>query len=358
MPNSFDNRLKEKDNESVNPFQKINEAKMNIRDTVSKNKEYIGDILFGIIWGLITLTMIGLLDLIDPNFDYENYKTVYFWIEYITLQGALWSIRVLMKQLGDKKEFRTNVGYIKLQNDLNKFVEKDSEQPFIEKHAQIDRYNRKKNAWLNKQKRKLIKIANKNRITNLVDYFNYFEKNENRDDFNLEPFEMKTDIAYTKERKQKRWINKQKRISKNINLIFNKMKTNYIEQNIDTLKVKYNEVSRPILVSGSTNQDNDLLGGNYKEYNTREFIKLTLPGALFAAFFMFLIVPFSESSFIKDPSAWFKFISKTFLIAFAAFTMWNSNPELFRKTKQKALSERVNTLNQYYKKEKETQKKT
>lgn len=344
----FERKLREESEKEKNKFDKVKDKDLGINEENIKDYSFISDIVIFITSSLLMLGVLGFLEVINANFDWSAYLSVNFWIEYIILQATSWSARIILRNLGDRKEYRNNKDYKMLQLKMQNFVEEDSKKPFIERYSEIDDKFRKLTAFKNKQKRKLIKLSNKYRITNIVSYVYTLENNDTGD---LNLFEMKSDIIHTNKWKQRRWSKKQLKVNAKMNNILNTLTKNWISQNLDTVKVKYNKVSRTILVSGFYSKENQYLGEDYKDNSTTEFMKMTIPTTVFAMAFMFLIIPLKDSSLSTDWEAWFKLIIKTFIVFFSGLMMWLNNPDLFRRTKQKALSERVNRLNIYSKEE-------
>lgn len=344
---SFDKRLQEEENKNKenalkNIYNTTQEELSNVKRKLKDNSGKISDIVFLVISSIAVLTIVGLIELIDGEFDFSRYSTISFWVEYLMIQIASWLMRILYKIVGDRKEYRENMTYHAIKKDIQKIVDYDNEKPFIDIYAEKDRINRKTIAWKNKIRYKILKICNKYKINNIVRHLN---NPLNSDIDTLEPFELKSDIITLNNSKKALKVNKM------IDELMRQLTKQWIDNNLDMQKVKYNNVSKTILVNGfSSNSGNDSgIGNNYQENNFKHFINDNIVGFLITAIFLFLIIPMIGSGFKKDPTAWLKFLTKAFTVFFAGIMSWWNNNQLFTKTKIKALTERNDTLNKYYK---------
>lgn len=350
---TFEEQL-EKGQEEINKnevFKKIDELKLGATEKYKKNKGVIGDVFFLIASSIVILVILGLMELIDAKFDWSRYTTAYFWVDYFITQLATWSLRIMVKGVANRKEFRSNSTYLTLQSEMQTLVDEDSKNPFIEEEANVDDALRKVNAFKNKLKGKIVKYANKYKITNIIPYVKYIENIQN--DEEVIKFEFQSDITYVNERKRKRWIKKQYKLNNELNSILIKLSPQWIEQNIDNQKVNYNKVSFTILVNGFTSTKHSTNNENYKTNSTSEFMKLTLPFFFVISIAMFILLPLTASELTKDVGAWAKLIVKFGIVGFSGVMMWINNPELFNKTENKALSQRVNRIKIYKKNKKD-----
>ena len=178
---TFEEQL-EKGQEEINKnevFKKIDEIKLGATEKYKKNKGVIGDVFFLIASSIVILVILGLMELIDAKFDWSRYTTAYFWVDYFTTQLATWSLRIMVKGVANRKEFRSNSTYLTLQSEMQTLVDEDSKNPFIEEEANVDDALRKVNAFKNKLKGKIVKYANKYKITNIIPYVKYIENIQN-----------------------------------------------------------------------------------------------------------------------------------------------------------------------------------
>lgn len=300
---------------------------------------WVGELFNILVFAVVSLVPIGLLTLLDPNWDWSMYSTSLFWIDYLTIQGVSWygrwwifSTRVRYLLLVDKT-------YLTNEKNIQTFVDKDFEEPFIEKYADEDNHDRKVRAWRRKIKTKLIRLNNRWHINNMASHFKITQNGEN---IVSKPFELKSD--------KKIWVCKQKRLNTKINVLFERLTNEWIETNLDTIKIKYSKVSKSILVNGFTPNQTVNDEANYKTESAKVFLSSTMPMFIFVSFIMFLIVPLFGSGLSKDLNAWGMFLTKVALVASSIFMVWINSRKLFRATEVKASGERSSTLNKYYKK--------
>ena len=306
---------------------------------------WVGELFNILVFAVVSLVPIGLLTLLDPNWDWSMYLTSLFWIDYLTIQGVSWygrwwifSTRVRYLLLVDKT-------YLTNEKNIQTFVDKDFEEPFIEKYADEDNHDRKVRAWRRKIKTKLIRINNRWHINNMASHFKITQNGEN---IGLDAFSLKSD--------KKIWVFKQKRLNTKINVLFERLTNEWINNNLDTIKIKYSKVSKSILVNGFTPNQTVNDEANYKTESAKVFLSSTMPMFIFVSFIMFLIVPLFGSGLSKDLNAWGMFLTKVALVASSIFMVWINSRKLFRATEVKASGERSGTLNKYYKKYEESKK--
>ena len=306
---------------------------------------WVGELFNILVFAVVSLVPIGLLTLLDPNWDWSMYLTALFWIDYLTIQGVSWygrwwifSTRVRYLLLVDKN-------YLTNEKNIQEFVDKDFEEPFIEKYADEDNHDRKVRAWRRKIKTKLIRINNRWHINNMASHFKITQNGEN---IGLDAFSLKSD--------KKIWVCKQKRLNTKINVLFERLTNEWINNNLDTIKIKYSKVSKSILVNGFTPNQTVNDEANYKTESAKVFLSSTMPMFIFVSFIMFLIVPLFGSGLSKDLNAWGMFLTKIALVASSIFMVWINSRKLFKATEVKASGERSSTLNKYYKKHEESKK--
>ena len=347
---------------------KVSKKKLTLEDVgVNPNEDnplknyWVGELFNILVFAVVSLVPIGLLTLLDPNWDWSMYLTALFWIDYLTIQGVSWygrwwifSTRVRYLLLVDKT-------YLTNEKNIQEFVDKDFEEPFIEKYADEDNHDRKVRAWRRKIKTKLIRLNNRWHINNMASHFKITQNGEN---IVSKPFELKSDKLYLRSLKKRFWrifngfvkfrnwrINRKiTKINNKVNAKFEKLTTEWIDNNLDTIKIKYSKVSKSILVNGFTPNQTVNDEANYKTESAKVFLSSTMPMFIFVSFIMFLIVPLFGSGLSKDLNAWGMFLTKVALVASSIFMVWINSRKLFRATEVKASGERSGTLNKYYKK--------
>jgi hypothetical protein len=352
----IEKELQNNKNTKEETFQKLTKQVIGITDEGkdTKIKNMIGEIIIDFFLAIMTLVIIGLSELFSPNWEWAVYASATFWLSYGLTQSASWFARIWIYITRLKYHEKNDKEYHKLDGEIQNYVDKDFETPFIEEEANIDDYNRKKRAWLNRQKRKLIKIANKYRITNILPTV----KTINEIDLGETPFVLETDFEILKrwwelkfawKLRVKKFDRKKKRINSKVNKILNTITNQWVETNLETMKVKYNKVSRTILTNGYSASKGDDNTPNYKKNTSSIFLRYTMPSFMFMSIFMFIIVPL-RGEYNNSASAWFQFLTKATLVFISGAFMWLSSQEMFNQTTKKATSERLSTINTYAKK--------
>lgn len=321
---------------SVNsPFQKIKVKDYNV-ETNKKIGLALSEAFNILVFAIVSLVPIGLTTLFTPNWDWSTYATAMFWVDYLIIQavswyGRTWSFNTRVRHLKG-----THTQYLQKKQNIQKYVDIDYTTPFIDESAIKDDRSRKIKTHKTSIKIKLIKIANKHRINNLSSELSLRINAENQVDT---PFLMKSDKKYR--------VGKERALNHKINGLFEKLSDEWILNNIDTVKVRYSEVSKTILTNGySPTQTVD----NHNDYKTnagRIFLSNTLPSFIFSSFVMFLVVPLLSSGIANTWGAWLTFLTKAGLVASSVVTIAIKSVPMFEATELKAISERENTLNNY-----------
>ena len=254
----------------------------------------------------------------------------------------------------------TDTVYLKNENQIQTFVDKDHDEPFIDEYADVDNRERKTRAWRRKIKRKLIRLNNRWHINNMSEHFKLTQNGIN---IASTLFVLKSDkLTLWIIRKGFRCIfkpfvwfhnllskNKQRKLNNRINRLFGLITDDWIINNIDTIKVLYSKVSKSVLVNGFTPKQTVNDEANYKTDSAKVFLSETMPMFIFVSLIMFLIVPLFGSGLSKDLNAWGMFLTKIALVASSIFMVWLNSKKMFRATEVKAVSERNTTLNKYWK---------
>lgn len=319
-------------------FNKLENKDLDIpKKDKSQTTTLIWEIAFTVLFALMTLFILGIYELFSSRWDWTIYTSGEFWRSYGIIQGASWFARIWVFLIRMKHYERFDKNYTNLEDDMQSLVDADYETPFIEEDANADDFNRKKRAWINKQKRKLIKIANKYHITNLLPMVRAVNSME----FEMHGFFLKSD--------KKMYRSTEKRVNRKVEYILKTIRDDWCETNLETVRVKYNKVSRTILTGGYVSNKSNDGTPDYKKKSSKAFIRNTVPSFLFVSVFMFLIVPLT-GELDKSADAWFKFLTNFMLVLASGAIMWYNTPELFKQTSLKAIAERVATTNGYAKK--------
>lgn len=333
----------------------IKQLENETKEEKSKRNHIITEIITTIVFALLTLLILGVANLIEGGFDFSMYSSMEFWTTYTTTQIASWFVRIWVWAVR-KNYFKKSDSRFLLSNyRIEFFAKADYEKPYIDEEVEKDRFNRKKTAFINQQKRLLIGIIKKYELTNVVKGLNNYI---NSDFSSLEAFDIESNIKYrttifnwfrSKKSKIDLFVKKLEKVNLKVKDIFYSMSDIYIKQNIDNIKVNFNDVSRSILLSGVSVGSNNLLGNNYEKGTTSKFIKLFMPTFLMFTVLSFLLLPFlAGSEFVRNAEAWGRFILSLFMTTFAGLIMFISSSDLFEETELRSIRAREDTLKNYY----------
>ena len=333
----------------------IEQLEKETKEPNKKNNAVITEVIITIVFALLTLGILGVANLIEGGFDFSLYSSMAFWTTYTTTQIASWFARIWVWGVRKNHFKRADNRFLLSHHKVEFFSKADYTTPYIDEAIEQDRFNRKKHAFINQQKLILMKLIKKYELTNIVEGLNSYIDS----DFQaLDEFETESNIKYqvnllnwfrSKEYKIKSWDKKLVKVNFEVKNIFYTMSETYINQNIDNIKVEFNDVSRSILLSGVSVGGENLLGNNYEKGTTSRFIKLFMPMFLMFTVLSFLLLPFlAGSEFVRSAEAWGKFILSLFMTTVAGLVMFTSSAELFEETELRSLRAREDTLKNYY----------
>lgn len=331
----FENEIIAKNNEfesKESTLGKVKEAHKEFKEKVKKSNYLVQNLLFGIFFGLITLILLGFTSLIQGEYDISKILTLKFLINWSIVQLATWFVRVWVTIM-KKRHLRLNdPTYLRVKGNINKHIENDDKEPFIDKNAKIDDYNRKLKAFTIKQKVKILSIAVKYQIDNLMGRLN-----------NVDTFE-----EFKLETKLKLSVRKQTKINAKLNILLRTLSSEWLKVNLDTQKVKYNEVSKSILVTGHKTINENQEGLSYTSNKVKNLFVMNMGGFIFSIIFLLVIQPILGSTLTGDIDAWISFLTNVFLVAFAAAMSLYNSDELFMEDEVKPLINVDTTLNEYW----------
>ena len=318
----------------------------------------VGELLTTFLMAIMTLILIGAPTLFDGKFDWSMYGEMSFWSRYITTQIASWFTRIWVYSKRRNNHKKNHTEYKRSYSMITLFTSYDYKVPYIDVSVDKDLKNRKTTAWKNLQKSKLLKYIKKYELTNVVESLNAFQIVDFK---GVETFYVKSNISNSKNKKsvlnsltrsKKRWEKKLIKISFKIQTIFYSMSTEYIEQNFDNIKVKFNNVSRSILQSGIKTPNESLIGYNYDKRTVSTFIKEFIPTFLMFSSISFLLIPLIKgSSFVKDANAWINFGISLSIVVFSGMSIIFTSEDMFERTDLRSILSREATLKKYYEQE-------
>ena len=189
---------------------------------------------------ILSLILIGVLELVQAGFDISVLLTANFWVRWFTMfVASLLMIIATMTISRNRIEANQKEGSLgKKATDLEEVVNKCSAniQNDIDRFIAETNLNRKKEAWKIKIKAEIYEISNSFNMNDHIQYAQYEKSPEYFDISRARP-----------------------KVRKRINLE-DKLDEKYIDENILNLKVKYNKVTRRMIENGERG-DKDYLDG-------------------------------------------------------------------------------------------------
>lgn len=349
MNNNFDAKFEneqKKQNQSLRE-ESLSKAKSEVEKVTNKIKNNVSNILISIGFGFITLVLLGAMTLINAEYDASKILTFEFLSQWVTLQITVFVIRIWFTNMRKNKEMNVNEPYLITKKGLQELIELDGETPFIEHYAKIDDKDRKVNAFKNGIKLKIHKLSYKYKL-NFITSFIMEAENENTFDL-LKEKGITSDIDISNVKFKKRWLKKLDKVEKKIVQYLIYLTDDWILVNIDSVKVKYNGVSRDLLTNGFSAKKDNLNGETYEGNAVKNFMLQFLPAFIMVTAFTFVIKPLSSSDFNTNLDAWLLFFTNLFSVVFSGFTAWNSGRTLFEKDILTPLMKRENRIKIYHK---------
>lgn len=314
----------EKTYEAYNQFKDVSTKQgKKVGDFVSKYWEQITSLIMAFI-------LIGVQQLAEANFNPKFFLDPDFWYEYIPYVMAIWII--ISSTVNGNKKWQSEVHgvYIKTKDDIQKHVDDNRVNPYIYEGSKIIDRRRKIEAWKSKISGKIDKLRRKSRITSI----------DNLKDFlNNDDIIIKLKIKVFQKARNKRLRDRFKEL-------FEYLGNEYIEQNFNNLKVKYNRVTETVLASGLKPRFGGLGDSDFQEHNTRELFNEFGVGFIVTSLLTAVIIALDLQQKDASITTWITFGFKALMLYTYYFRASARSKPIFEKTSLKALSERLSMLDE------------
>jgi len=303
-----------------------------------------------IISSTISLILIGLMEAVTTSFGWNFITSPSFWYRFLVFQFANIMLTLTITITLTKLKRQKDEKYNKNREELQEIAEYDKDEPFLDEETLEEDIRRKTNAWKNKIKRKRekwrLKIGDVTKISEPIEQNSEIIEVETKSDLTqIETFLINHDNFTLKEIKigvrvyrvaliPFEWhrVIKNKKTKKNI-LKYNYMLGDeYIVENIESLKIKYNSVSKSKLLSDvSVNVDengDEPLNINRTKMLVKKYGVKMLTTALITAFTGSMILEAQSLGL----AGWVNIATKIFILAINSFFAIIDNDDYFQAT--------------------------
>ena len=349
--------LEEKKSTLEQAQQIYKRSKDEISTKAKRVYNFFSKYLSQLIMTILSFLLIGISNFAEANYNFNFFKEAQYWFDLLIYLVAQWLIILSVTTGYFKYQKSSNKDYLKSKNEIGKFILINLDTPFIKKYADQSNKKRKINAYSKKIKEKIIKLVKKYDLGSLssvkqeiigggYDYIGNKEKQRRTLKNTLKKILSKFKIKRSKDK----GIEK---IQKLLLLIDD----SYLNNNIDSIKVKHIKVSESILISGISVKRKEETERTFKENKGKEIAGKFGSGMLLsqALMMIFLIMNFTIKKTTKE--AFLDFTFRALLLLYTYFKASAEAPDIFDKTILNAIRERENEINDYYKKFLEENKK-
>lgn len=298
-----------------------------------KNIERVGNYLqryfAQVFMVLLSLFLVGIQQFAEPQFDPYFFLRPKFWYDYLPFITAQWLILFAVVTGNIKYYTENDRDYEKTRLNIQQHVEDDKKTPYIFDGAKEESLKRKIKSFRQKISRIIDKKIKKYR-------FGTFAR--------LQAF-LDGDNTIIGHSDKKRAIRRYERIRHYLQGYVTQISDEYINKNIEHIKVKYIQVTESGLISGFKPLNNETYEPDFQEHTNKVIINDFGIGQLTTMILGFAIL--SLDLLVKDASiaTWIFFTIKMLFLFWVYFKANFRSYTIFKKTELKALQERDSMLN-------------
>lgn len=277
---------------------------------------------------IIAFFLIGIQQFAEPQFDPYFFIRPKFWYEFIPYVMAIWIIIVSTLTSNMKWLEEASANYTKTMDSIQRHVDDDKKTPYIYEGAKLVDRERKIIAWRSKISRQIDKKRHKAGIPTFAA---------------LKAFMAGDDKVFDSKIKTPK--NDQiMRLRASFEELFSYLEEDYIDTNIDSIKIDYNRVTETLLVSGVYPSDARHAESNFKENTSSVIFDEFGSGFIISSIFSAVLLALDLATKGAELSTWVVFIFKAFMLYTYFFRASARSPMIFQKTRLKAAQERDSML--------------
>lgn len=332
---SFEDKIKEsvdkKEKDNLNQAYDIyNKYKETTEEVNEKVYSWFQKYWEQIVSLFVAFFLIGIQQFAEPTFNPLFFLQPTFWYEFIPYVMAIWIIVVstLTSNMRWLEEIDQN--YLLIKQSIQKHVDKDKETPYIHKGSKIIDTQRKINAWRSEVSKKIDRKRKRVGISSFAELKAFVNGDDNV---------FKTKIKTPNRRQIIRY-------RAQFNELFSYLESEYIENNIESIEIKYNQVNESVLVSGLVPTRNRTQESDFKENTSSVIFNEFGIGFIISSLFSGVILALDLVQKGADITTWIVFIFKAFMLYTYFFRASARSKYIFGLTRLKALQERNSMLSQ------------
>ena len=330
--------------------KKIAQGKKIAKEETAKKVKKVRTFLPIAISSLLSLLLIGLIEAVNASFQWSFIQTPDFWYRFLIFQFANIMLTLTITVVLLKMKKQKDEAYLANKEGIKKLGEHDKDDPFLDDESMLESIKRKTNAWKNKVKRKREKwrlkigdleivdeklnekieieeVDNKSNLSQIETFLN------NRDNFTVRKikvgFKVYRVVLVPLEHARVLKNNKTRRKILKYNYM---LSDEYIMENIDSLKVNYNKVSKSkilsdVFIHSDENGDEPLSVSKTKMLVRKYSVKILIT-AFVTAFTGAMVLEAQNLGL----SAWVNIVTKIFILSTNAMFAIIDNDDLFQAT--------------------------
>lgn len=278
---------------------------------------------------VIAFFLIGIQQFAEPQFDPYFFLQPDFWYEFVPYVMSIWIIIISTLTSNMRWMETTDTTFNKSKESIQKHVNDDKESPYIFKGAKIVDTERKKIAWRAKVSEQIDKKRKKSKIPTVSALKEFLDGNDK--------------VFDSKKKTPKK--GKILHLRAQFKELFSYLEDSYIDEYIDTIKIKYNQVNETILVSGLVPSGKETTQSDFRENTSRVVFGEFGTGFIVSSLFSAVILALDLVQKGADVTTWILFIFKAFMLYTYYFRAGARSGIIFQRTRLKALQERESMLN-------------
>lgn len=336
-------------------------------DSVEKGKEVVGATMSWfskyasqVFMVILSLFLVGIQQFAEPQFDPYFFLRPKFWYDYIPFVTAQWLILFAVITGNAKWMSEVDMTFKKISLSIQDHVDRDKKTPYIFEGAKIMDKERKVRAFRKSISRQVDKLIKKYKFGTFANMYAFLvekeikqvnkktkvvgQDEEGKDIVETYDEVVRHDVAKVRPKLKGIGVKKEYELKQEINTLLTKLTDEFIEENIDHLKVKYAQVTEAGLVNGFKPRSQQEYESDFQEHTTSAILNEFGVGqiAMMAIGFVML----SLDLVLKGVSitTWVFFVFKMFILIWVYFKATFRSKIIFQKTNLKAVQERDSML--------------
>lgn len=336
-------------------------------DSVEKGKEVVGATMSWfskyasqVFMVILSLFLVGIQQFAEPQFDPYFFLRPKFWYDYIPFVTAQWLILFAVITGNAKWMSEVDMTFRKISLSIQDHVDRDKKTPYIFEGAKIMDKERKVRAFRKSISRQVDELIKKYKFGTFANMYAFLvekeikqvnkktkvvgQDEEGKDIVETYDEVIRHDVAKVRPKLKGIGSKKEYELKQEINALLTKLTDEFIEENIDHLKVKYAQVTEAGLVNGFKPRSQQEYESDFQEHTTSAILNEFGVGQIATMAIGFVML--SLDLVLKGVSitTWVFFVFKMFILIWVYFKATFRSKIIFQKTNLKAVQERDSML--------------